>query len=173
MTVDKVKISEEAEDDKRNGQAQPDRAELGHGVGPEGVQGIGNDGGRADNGDQKVQKLCVILIQAGAGFALEFLRQGDLLVPPLAEREEQGQQKCAEQQPRGDVHVDGHRPGHRPQDKSGRNDHGIDQGHFFQKQRVGDLEQDVAGDDRKEGAGQKPRADQAGSQQEQGNRVGV
>src|SRR5437867_8958335 len=98
--VNQVKVAKNAEENERNGQLQALARELCLDVGGQRVQRIGHKGRSRDHGDQLVEEVWAVLRQVRP-MAWRFIPEQDQFVPALGKRDEQRQQRRANNQPGG------------------------------------------------------------------------
>ena len=106
LLVHQIEISEDAVEHKRNGQAQPGRAQPLGRLGARRIDAIGHQRGGGDDGNHLVEKIRAVFLEDRpvVGRAVGEQRQ---LVPALAQDQEQGEQRRADEQPVADRHRHG------------------------------------------------------------------
>src|SRR5207302_9601718 len=130
--VHQIEIAENSKQDEGDSQLQAFSRKLQVDVSRERVERIRHHGGGRHDRNQLVQEIGAVLRQTRA-MVRGVLAQEDQLVASLAERNKQRQQRGADDQPGGNLHMDDHTAAQDPKNKSCRDHKHVQEHHVLQQ----------------------------------------
>jgi N-methylhydantoinase B len=146
--LDEVQVAEHSVEDERDGEEQhvgrhADRA-VGRG---DGVERVGDDGGRRGDHDEVIEKVDGVRVQARAMLPRRVGQEGEL-VPALGEALEEREEDHREVEVRRDGAIDRHAPGQDPEHEAPGDRQDLDDHQVLERDRVGKLKREVRQDHR-------------------------